>query len=437
MSVNQNARPLRVLLVGRHFWPHASFDAAGFLGQLAVDLHRSGLHVEVVTPRYAASWPEHFHFREIPVHRPAAAPRSDWSMGRYVRHLATWLKENSGSFDLVLVDSMREESQAVIEAASESGIATVLICGGHSTDIDPAWWQSSRSARRCVATSKEADAIVVKNAVAERMMLAQGFPQELLQRIEIGFTSISSHIEDTRSAARVRLAAVNSDLTTMPETPVVLCTGRMQKDGAMNLLANAVRPLIARRPDLRFWFVGDGPHRQSMYDFLRGEGVRHSIAMPGSFVDISDLMLAADVFFQGDHQGLDFALPAAVAAALPIVAIETPEVRSTLTPGGKPHHRVAAASRANHGSEAVQDTDDVTWLSAATSKSIRVALNHLLDNLPQARLNALQLRRDLVRWRPQAKSIEAYIDLVTRVVREKSVSRSRIVNDSNSIEAAS
>ncbi|GAA5509915.1 glycosyltransferase [Novipirellula caenicola] len=436
MSVHPNARSLRVLLVGRHFWPHASFDAAGFLAQLATDLYRSGVHVEVVTPRYAASWPEHFHFREIPVHRPAAAPRSDWSMGRYVRHLTTWLKENSGSFDLILADAIREESQAVIDAAAAAGIASVLISAGWGDESDAAWWQTSRTARRCAATAKEADAIVVKNAAAERMMIAQGFPQSQLHRIEIGFTSSVNNLEDNRAAARNRLAAVNSDLTTLAESEVVLCTGRMQKKGAMQWLASTARHLIANRPDLRFWFVGDGPERQTLYDFLRADGVRNSIAMPGSFVDATDLMIAADVFVHGDQQGLDFALPSAVSAAIPIVAAEFPELRSILTPTGQPIKRTTAAT-ASTGPVGDPQNEAVAWFAAGKSKSLRIAIRRTLDDISQAKQRALQLRRDLIRSRPQTKVIEAYIDLMTRVVQEKSSGKSRIANDSNSIETAS
>ncbi|WP_442507084.1 glycosyltransferase [Novipirellula sp. SH528] len=447
MSDHPTARSLRVLLVGRHFWPHASFDAAGFLAQLATDLYRSGVHVEVVTPRYAASWPEHFQFREIPVHRPAAAPRSDWSMGRYVRHLTTWLKEHSASFDLIVADSIREESQAVVEAAAAAGIASVLVSAGWGDESDPSWWQTSRSARRCAATAKEADAIIVKNAQAERLMIAQGFPQAMLHRIEIGFTSSVHNLEDTRVAARARLGAVNSDLSTMPDSEVVLCTGRMQKKGAMDILASAARHLIAGRPDLRIWFVGDGPERQSLYDFLRADGVRNSIAMPGSFVDASDLMMAADVFVHADHQGLDFALPSAVSVGLPIVAAEMAEVRSLLTPVGKPIKRIGATSafvddddlaseNSDHADENVAD-EDVAWFTPAKAKSIRIAIRQTLDGLPAARQRALQLRRDLVRSRPQSKAIEAYIDLMTRVVHAKSAGKLRASNKSSSIETAS
>ena len=80
-----------VLLIGRHFWPHGSIDSAAYLIGLATDLSRRGLHVEVLTPQYASTWPTRIDFRGLTVHRPVAAPRfdgtiaRDWSVNRYVR----------------------------------------------------------------------------------------------------------------------------------------------------------------------------------------------------------------------------------------------------------------------------------------------------------------------------------------------------------------
>ena len=68
-----NRRP-RVLLVGRHFWPHGSIDTAGHTIRLAIGLQRHGFHVEVVTPRHHSTWAQVFHYRDVQVHRPTVAP---------------------------------------------------------------------------------------------------------------------------------------------------------------------------------------------------------------------------------------------------------------------------------------------------------------------------------------------------------------------------
>ncbi|TWU32905.1 glycosyltransferase [Novipirellula artificiosorum] len=397
--------PLRVLLVGRHFWPSASYDSTGFLCQLATGLHRSGVHVEVLSPRYAATWPERFEYREIPVHRPAAAPRSDWSMGRYVRHVTSWLKEHGRSFDVILVDSIREESVAAVDAAKSVGVATILISGGWAEHGDPLWWQTTRAARRCGVAAKSADFIIAKDAATQRLLISSGIPTERVRRIEIGFANSTGTADDSREAARTRLGKLNSDLSTMPDTPVIACLGRMERDGPMGLLSQSARYLVTRNPDVRIWFIGDGPTRQSLYDFMRADGVRNSIAMPGSFVDPSDLLIAADLYVQGAETGLDFSLPAAVAAAIPIVAVETPTVRALLgqsQPGADP------AAACNDGSE----VENVTWFAKGKAKSLRGAIRSVMDHLPDARKRARMLRRDLVRTRPHSQAIADYVDLI-------------------------
>jgi len=434
--VNQTGR---ILLVGRHFWPSACFDSAGFLVQLATDLQRAGSRagnraenrVEVLTPRYAASWPERMVYREMLVHRPAAAPRSDWSMSRYVRHLTTWLKSNLESFDVVLCDAIRDEALAVVETAAGSAVKTVLISSQWGGQSDPVWWQSSRTARRCAAAAKLADCIVVKDAESERLLLSKGIASQKICRIPIGFASAiglpnaltPGILNDTndwkpcgeKTAARRRLGMINSDLRTMPDTPVVVCCGRMVRDSGMDLLVRSARFLVARYSDLRIWFIGDGPNRQAMYDLLRGDGVRNSISMPGSFNDLSDVFAAADVYVHANDDGRDYTLPAAVSAELPIVAMDTPAVRCALSTGH----------------------DWVRFVPTATSKSLRVGLREVLDDLPAARARALELKRHLLRTRPQSQVIEDYLRLFQQLKRSVPSEKPAHRSSGPSIEAAS
>ncbi len=406
---------LRVLLIGRHFWPHGSTDSAGFLVQTACALHRHGVHVEVVTPRYASSWPEEFMFREIMVHRPAAAPRSDWSMGRYIRHLSNWLRQYAGSFDVILVDAIRDESVAAIEASKSLGCATILRSSGWGLHSDPVWWQTSRSARRCGATGKMADAVIAKSAACQRALLADGYAANRIERIDQGFAAGPVRSAESRRLARKALCLVNSDLATHGDSPVVICTARMTRESGVHLFVKAARHLIARYPDLRLWFIGDGPHRDSIYETMRGDGVRASIAMPGSFCDVDDLFAAADVFLQTDDDGLDFFLPNAISAELPIVTLDTESTR-TLISGGP----VDTAKRRL----AKDDPNSlVEWCPAATSKYIRLGLLRVLDDLPGYQAKASQLRRLLVRTRPQSETIGAYVALMQRLANNRSPER--------------
>lgn len=408
-------RRLRVLLIGRHFWPHGSVDSAGFLIRTACGLHRQGVHVEVVTPRYASSWPAEFVFREIPVHRPAAAPRSEWSMGRYTRHLTNWLRQHAGSFDVLFVDSIREESTAAIEATRSIGNSAVVRSSRWGVHSDVAWWKTSRAARRCGVTARMADAVIAKSAVFQRELLADGFSASRIERIDDGFPAFTTRSPDTRLMARKALALVNSDLATHGDSPVVICTGRMTRESGICLLVKAARHLVGRHPNLRLWLIGDGPHRDWMYETLRGEGVRASIAMPGSFSDVDDLFAAADIFLQSDDEGLDYFLPSAIAAELPIVAVNTESIRTVICGAGDDSRR--SKSRSDETTALVQ------WCPGATSRYIRLGIEKVLNDLPGSRARAAQLRRVLVRARPQNQTIASYVDLFHRMASAKSYPR--------------
>ena len=413
------SRSLRVLLIGRHFWPHGSIDSANHLTELASAFHRAGIHVEVLTPRYASSWPEQLMVREVAVHRPAAAPRSDWSMGRYVRHLANWLREHGPRFDILLVDAIRDEAMAAIDAAQAIGMPVALRCRGLGEETDLDWWRSSRAAGKCGLAGRRANALIANNAQCQRDLIAEGFDPVKLHRIDEGFTPMHPRSAATQRQARESLASVSTDLVADDHAPVLLCASRMTRDGGINLLVKAAPHLIAKYPNLRIWFIGNGPYRDWIYESLRRDGVRASIAMPGSFCDFEDLYAAADLFLQPDRGGLDFFLRTAVSAELPIVAIDESSIRSVL------------CETFAEGSPSAP-TPLVNWCAEANAKQIRLGVVHVLEDSNKAQSQASELRRIMLRAKPQDQTIQAYISLLEKLVQQHpprhSASSSKVVS---------
>ena len=409
-------RSLRVLLIGRRFWPHGSSDSACFLTDLACGIRRGGMHIEVLTPRYASSWPETLVVREIPVHRPAAAPRSDWSIGRYMKHLTSWLQQHAECFDALLVDAIREEAIAVTEVGNQLGIPVVLRCSGWGNASDPRWWKTSRAGKRSLNIAKNADAIVADSGINQRDLIAEGFVRERVHRINKGFPNFPPRTTRTRQLAREALGSVNSDLITSEQTPVLLCTSPMTRDGGINLLVDAAPHLINRYPDLRLWFIGDGPYRDWIYENLRGHGVRASIAMPGSFSDFAELCQAADLFVQPDDEGLDYFLPTAISAELPLVCLRTPSTESLLC--GPPSSQAMTTTDRNNGN-APETAELIHWIDASTPKQTRLAVTRVLDDMERAQHRAAELRRNLLRSRPQTDSVQCYMSLLEKLVQQR------------------
>lgn len=410
----------RVLLITRHFWPHGSIDSAGYSYQLTKALRRDGVEIEVVTPRFATSWNDRLMVAGIPVHRPTAAPRSEWSMGRYVRHLTSWLRENGDRFDVLIVDGIREEASAAVEAARSLNCGTILRCSGWGFERDTEWWKRNRSTARCGMVGKLADAVVAKSPECARALVAAGYHADRVVRIDDGIAAGPQPTTAMKVSARQSLATANGDLFAEEDVPIVLCTSSMTRDSGIHLLVDAARLLITRHPSLRLWFVGDGPNRDSIYQRIRGDGIRASIAMPGSFNDNEDLFLAADIFLQPDEQGLDYFLPAAVRTQLPIVAVDQASTRTVLTGNSR-----------ERGTEGEEDPGQwVQWIPGATPKLTRQSLYQVLDELPNARVRASKLRRYLLRSRPQTGTVQSYHELFRRVM-------NRAAGQNVSIEAAS
>lgn len=392
-------------MLGRHYWPQGSLDSAGALMRTAGALHRVGLHVEVVTARFASSWPDSITVKEVVVRRVVAAPRSDWTMGRYVRGLTSWLQQHAGSYDVLFVDSLREEAIAAVAVAAHHGIKTILCCRGWGELSDAAWWKTGRSARRCASAARLADVVVAHSAACERSLVIEGVDPIRIERVVSGFDAFSARSAARSREARRALAEVNRDLYAEPDAPVALCITRMIHSGGLERLVRASHTLVARYPNLRLWFVGDGPYRETMYEQLRSDGIRASIAMPGSFSDTEDLYAAADVYLQPDEDGLEFLLPNAISSGLPIVAVQCDSVRGLLD-GGPLQGQSVPRDR---------PSDLIEWCDGSSGQQLCKGISGVLDDLSSARERAERLRRLMLRTRPYSETIDCYARMIERL----------------------
>jgi glycosyltransferase involved in cell wall biosynthesis len=407
-------RKVRVLLVTRRFWPHSGCDAAAASVELATGLARLALSVEVLTPRYAANWPHVFRFRDMTVHRPVAAPRSEWSISRYLRHTSHWLAEHREQYDVVYVDGGREEVTAVHDVTRNTTTTRVVRLNGSGRNADVLWWGSSRSSGRALAATKLFDGIIVRNASDHRAALANGISPSRVHRVDHGFSAGRARSSTDRSIARRVLGEVNGDFMTQMQTPVLLCIGPMMRHNGMDLLAEVMPMLVAKYPDARVWFVGDGPHREALYSKLRADGVRVSIAMPGHFTETVELMSAADLYLQlDDDDGLSCFLPNAIASELPVVAVKTSAVTQLLDA---------------HDGQPIP----VRWFEPENSESLLQAILLGLDRPSTVQSDASSLRRRLVRSRPQHACFENHAALFQQIVQDRLDHQSR-----SNFEAAS
>jgi glycosyltransferase involved in cell wall biosynthesis len=382
----------KLLLVTRRFWPLTD-DAAGRMVSFAEGLSRTGIRPTILAVRYASSWPTELTFRELEIVRPMVAPRSDWSMGLYLRGLGRWLREHAAEYDLFYVDSMREEAGVLIDTARAKVKPVIARGGGNGEASDWIWAGKSRSNRKAFNQSLRADQLIAPTAVAARNLISAGAERQRVVRIDDGIPTPIRRERSDCLTARAVLSSVNSDLRVPGDGKVILVNAGFETPNRLFTIANAIAPLCDRYRDLRVWFVGDGSQRDSLHHHLCDLGIRNVTAMPGSFWHIDELVCAADiVVVPSEYDSLEHRLPMTISAAVPIVVANTPELRTFF-----PEHREA--------------TNFLTVYSPDDSLDLRAKLQTILSDLFAATQKAIQLRTMIRRKHSREQTIETYARL--------------------------
>lgn len=160
------------------------------------------------------------------------------------------------------------------------------------------------------------------------------------------YVTIRSGVELNRFRHPVRSReAVRAEWGIPVEAAVVGTVTRLSPQKApLDFIAAAVR-VVARRPDVHFVIVGDGPLRADVEAQVAALGLTRRVHLTGLRCDVPDLMHSFDVFaLPSLWEGLPRVLPQAMAAGLPIVATAvdgnaeavTDGTNGLLTPPGDP-----------------------------------------------------------------------------------------------------
>lgn len=114
-----------------------------------------------------------------------------------------------------------------------------------------------------------------------------------------------------------------------PNAQLIGHVGRLTPDRDPVFLAEAVADFLAHRPSAHFVCVGEGPAAVEMRRILVAKGVAHRTHFTGALqrLPLADLYRALDVFaFASPAPGRGLALAEAMAAGVPVVAVDAPEV---------------------------------------------------------------------------------------------------------------
>lgn len=167
------------------------------------------------------------------------------------------------------------------------------------------------------------DRFVVVNPHAREEFVELGIDAARIVHIPNGVPISQERALDaaTRRQARARLGA--------PWERLVVFVGRLSEEKNLDVLLEAWPSVLRRHPDAQLALVGDGGTFRNAEPALRQQagrlGVEASVHFVGRVSDVTDYLLAADLFvLPSSTEGMSNALLEAMAVGLPIVATRVP-----------------------------------------------------------------------------------------------------------------
>jgi len=131
-------------------------------------------------------------------------------------------------------------------------------------------------------------------------------------------------------------AGLRRRLALPPEAFVVGHVGRLTPEKNIAFLARAVAAFLARRPEARFLVGGEGTEKAVLRAACGAVGAGDRLETLGVLrgADLADFYHAVDVFaFASDSETQGIVLTEAMAAGVPVVAVDAPGVREVVRDG--------------------------------------------------------------------------------------------------------
>jgi len=263
----------------------------------------------------------------LPLIRLRGSARGGWSTLRWMYSLGSWLRDQAGRHDAVLVAGLKQEAYVALGAAKKTGITTIPL----ADEDDLQWQKTATLGARIAARCHEARKIVAPTDEIAKSLTSEGFADDCITVIPrtAAVPSISS--ASARDAARVALASANYDLVTANNAQVALAVGRLDAAHRFGDLVRAWRIVTARRPEARLWIVGDGPDREALYRQIGDLDQRFRAMLPGTFDSLDELLQASDMLLvPAPHAAPPQVMLQAQAFGLPIIAADTPAIRTQI-----------------------------------------------------------------------------------------------------------
>ncbi len=322
---------LRIALVTRRFWPQVG-GAEMAMANLATEFKRQGHETIVLSAQWESSWPTELVHREVPVVRLPQPTIRGWGTIRYMHALSRWLRKHRQEWDAVLVSMLKHDAYAAVTTLAKSRVPVIIRAEGAGATGDCAWQRTARFGGRIHSACLAADALIAPSTAIQNELIEAGYSPTRISVIPNGVALAPPRDLTLQAPARSAIADANMSLEMVADAPLVIYTGRLHEQKGLDDLVRAWSKFAKREPNGRLWMIGEGPHREPLYDHIVERGLHHQVFLPGAFDDVTDLLEAADLFVLPSYEeGMSLALLEAMAAGVPVIATDIAGNRQLIT----------------------------------------------------------------------------------------------------------
>ncbi len=315
------ARPLRVLMVVRLFYPWIG-GAERQAHKLARELCARGIPVEIVTGWWFRGTPQREVLDGISVFRNHTL----WDMfgirglrrfGGYL-YLVTllwYLWRRRAHYDVIHVHGLNYHAAPAAFAARWWGrkVITKLANSGSASDIQKfRTGQQLPGARFLLPTALRCDRFIATNPTIRQELTAAGVSSEAIVELTNGV--------ETESILPRSDYALHQPIR-------LLFVGRLHRQKGLDVLLAAFASLIQQHPrlNLRLQVLGEGPLRESLMLLAFELGIASRVEWVGQTEQVMDYLQQADIFVLPSRaEGISNALLEAMACGLPVIVSKIP-----------------------------------------------------------------------------------------------------------------
>lgn len=157
---------------------------------------------------------------------------------------------------------------------------------------------------------------IIVHSEASKKTLLQNSPWLREEKIEVIYQGI-----DPRPFEQAQGAAMRREWGIGPDVPLLGFVGPLDERKGIGVLLTAFDHILAREPQARLVFIGEGPLREMIESEVRSKGWQGHVHVAGFIADIPSAMRALDVLILPSFiEGFSSVLIEAMAAQLPVIS---------------------------------------------------------------------------------------------------------------------